>query len=70
MQSINRKLADARAKLESDVEAWKAEGHTIYQATHEDSKMYRDRMAKHGPYVPMTVAEARMNHRWHIPHRG
>lgn len=68
MQRTGNKEKDAqRSVLAADVARFQAEGGVIYQATHEDSKMYRDRMAKHGPYVPLTVSEARMNHRWRTP---
>lgn len=41
----NAKLAKVRARLASDVAAFLSSGRKIHQVTHEETKMYRDRMA-------------------------
>jgi len=64
--------AEVRRQLDSDVAAFLQNGGEIFQATHEDTKMYRDRMAakeksKPGAH-PMTVNHkhpgATPDHRW------
>ena len=58
----SRKKEALRAELANDLEAFLARGGTIERVDHTANKGWRGR--KH---TPMTVTQARQEHRWRTP---
>jgi hypothetical protein len=58
----NKKLASARAKLESDVAAWLALGNKIHDVQVHENRWYRDKGDVRR--APLTVMASQSQHRW------
>jgi hypothetical protein len=65
MQALRaKKKTDQSEKLAADMAVWVAEHGEPPLSDHTDTKMWRDRNAKRGPHIPMTVMESQLKHRW------
>ena len=58
----NKKLANARAKLERDVDAWLALGNKIHDVQVYENRWYKDKGDVQR--APLTIMASQSQHRW------